>query len=123
VDHDEVVVFVEHVGVLLVVARPDLAHLRRPLQQHPLQAVMHRLRDVKELVGAADHLPVGFEAEVRHQRHERGQNLGDAAAERRGVDVQHPRPAQPPGQFQNLSYARVADDRPVRLDASGSCRH
>ncbi len=49
---------------------------------------MHELRDVEELLGAQDHLPVSVEPDVAHQRDDRVEDLRNAAAERRGVHVE-----------------------------------
>ena len=78
---DEVVAFVEEFGVPAVLAKPGLAHPGRPVHIHALEAVMHRLGDLVELVGAADHLPIGGQANVVQQGHQRRQDLGHAAAE------------------------------------------
>ena len=49
---------------------------------------MEELGRVEELLLAEDHVPVGVEADVAHQRHDRVEDLRDAAAERGGADVQ-----------------------------------
>ena len=49
---------------------------------------MDRLRDVEELVLAVDDPPLGVEAGVAHERHERVEDLGDAAAERGGGEME-----------------------------------
>ena len=53
-----------------------------------LQRVVEELGRVEELFLAEDHLPVGVEAGVAHQRHDRVEDLRDAAAERGRADVQ-----------------------------------
>ena len=53
----------------------------------------------EELVAAVDHLPLGLDAEVAEQRDVRREQLGDAAAVRGRVHVQHPRAAQRRGQL------------------------
>ncbi len=80
---------------------------------------MHGLGDVEELIGAADDLPVGPEADVVHERDQRGEDLGDAAAERGGVDVQDARALEPIGEAQDLLRALIADDAAVGLDGLG----
>ena len=53
-----------------------------------LQRVVEELGRVEELLLAEDHVPVGVEADVAHQRHDRVEDLGDAAAEGGGADVE-----------------------------------
>ena len=52
-----------------------------------LQRVVHQLRRVEELLAPVDDLPLGVEADVAHQRHERVEDLRHAAAERGRRDV------------------------------------
>ena len=72
--------------VHLVVAPP-----RRPTAPRSrscgraLERVVHELGRVEELLAAVDHLPLDVEADVAHQRHERVEDLRDAAAERGGA--------------------------------------
>ena len=53
-----------------------------------LQRVVQELGGVEELLLAEDHVPVGVEADVAHQRHDRVEDLRDAAAEGGGADVE-----------------------------------
>ena len=50
---------------------------------------MEQLGRVVELLFAEDHVPVGVDADVAHQRHDRVEDLRDAAAEGGGADVQN----------------------------------
>ena len=59
-----------------------------------LQRVVERLGRREEPIVAADHLPVGDDAEVVQQRHGGAQQLRDAAAVAGGVHVQDARAAQ-----------------------------
>ncbi len=53
-----------------------------------LERVVEELGRVEELLFAEDHVPVGVDADVPHQRHDRVEDLRDAAAEGGGADVQ-----------------------------------
>ena len=50
---------------------------------------MEQLGRVVELLFAEDHVPVRIDADVAHQRHDRVEDLRDAAAERGGADVEN----------------------------------
>ena len=110
VDEDEVVVLRELGGVAPVDALVDLAHLVGDLERHPLQAVVEALGDVEEVVVGGQHLPLGLEADVVHQRHERVEDLGHAAAERRGVDVQDALAPQALAELDDLAVVVLEDD-------------
>ena len=73
--------------VHLVVALPGLPLLLGEVVGSALERVVHELRRVEELLAAVDHLPLDVEADVRHEGDERVEDLGDAAAERRGGHV------------------------------------
>ena len=64
-------------------------HLARPLDVGALQRVVDVLGDAEELVAAVDHLPLGLDAEVAQQRDVGREQLGDAAAVRGRVHVEH----------------------------------
>jgi hypothetical protein len=49
---------------------------------------VHELRDVEELLPPDHDVPVGLEPGIAHERDERVEDLGDAAAERRRAYVQ-----------------------------------
>ena len=89
-DHEVVCVRVQLGGGLGVVAREDRQLLRAEPLGIALQGVVNRLRDAKELLRAPHHAPLDVEAGVRHQRHEGVEDLRDAAAERRGGQMQDP---------------------------------
>ena len=72
----------------------DALHLAVPLDVGALQRVVDVLGDGEELVAAVDHLPLGLDPEVAEQRDVRREQLGDAAAVRGRVHVQHARAAQ-----------------------------
>ena len=116
VDDHVVVGFVEEVGVQVVVVEPDLPHLGSPVVVHPLQAVVHRLRDVEELIAALHHLPVGGETNIVHERHQRAENLGDAAAEGGCIDVENAGASEAVRQPEDFFCSFLADDRAVRLE-------
>ena len=73
----------------LVVAPPGRPLLLVEVLGRALQRVVHQLGRVEELFAAVDHLPLAVEPDVAHQRHERVQDLRDAAAERGRGDVHH----------------------------------
>ena len=116
VDDHVVVRLVEEVGVQVVVVEPDFPHLGSPVVVHALQTVVHRLGDVEELVAALHHLPVGGEAYIVHQRYQRAEDLGDAAAECRRIDVEYAGAAKAIRQPEDFFCPFLADDRAVRLE-------
>ena len=85
--------------------------------RRPLQRVVQELGRVEELLLAEDHVPVGVEADVAHQRHDRVEDLGDAAAEGGGADVQHALALQRLGELADLLRQLLADD--VRVVGEG----
>ena len=88
VDDHDVPALLEVARVHRVVALEDLPLLVRDRLLVALERVVHQLRDVEELLAPEDHVPVRVEADVAHQRHDRVEDLRDAAAERGRVDVQ-----------------------------------
>ncbi len=95
-----------HVPAVGQLARVDLvvAAPRRPLLlvevlRRALQRVVHQLGRVEELFAAVDHVPLAVQADVAHQRHERVEDLRDAAAEGGGRDVHHALALQRLGQL------------------------
>ena len=74
---------------------------------------MHHLGRVEELLAAVDHVPLAVQPDVDHQRHQRVQDLRDAAAERGRRDVQDPLALQPLGALADLVDQRPADDARV----------
>ena len=112
-DHEVVRVRVEDGRVLGVVPREDLAVVRRQPAGVALQAVVDRLRDVVELVGAADHPPLDVEARIGHQRHERVVDLGDAAAECGRRHVHDALSAQRLRKARDLVHEAAGDERRV----------
>ena len=76
-------------SALIVLISSKTSHcssLRRLLRS--LQRVVEELGRVEELLLAEDHVPVGVDADVPHQRHDRVEDLRDAAAESGGADVE-----------------------------------
>ena len=59
-----------------------------------LQGVVEALGDVKEGLRPEHDVPLGLEAHIPHQRHERVQDLRDPSAEARRADMQNPPPPQ-----------------------------
>ena len=102
VDDDHVPVVVEALRVHRVVGLEHLPLLVGDRLRVALERVVHQLGDVEELLAAEDHPPVGVEADVAHQRHQRVEDLRDAAAERGRADVQHPLAGQRLGELADL---------------------
>ena len=90
VDHDVVELALEEQRVVEHLLEVRALHRRGPLERRALQRVVHLLRDAEELVAAVDDLPLGLDAEIAQQRDVGGEQLGDAAAVGRGVDVEDP---------------------------------
>ena len=82
VDDDVVVAPLEGFGVQTVVLAKDPPLLLIQDLRAALDGVVDGLRDVEEFVLAEDHLPLGLEARIPHERYERVEDLRDAAAER-----------------------------------------
>jgi hypothetical protein len=81
VDEDEVVALIaEQLGVSLGVGQIGIALRLTQAALRSLKGVVHGLGGAEEVAVAADHLPLGHQAEVVLQRHDRSQELGDAAA-------------------------------------------
>ena len=76
----------------------------------PLQRVVEELGRVEELFFAEDHVPVRVEPDVAHQRHDRVEDLRDAAAEGGGADVQDALSLQRLGQLADLLGQLFAGD-------------
>ena len=74
---------------------------------------MEHLRDVEELLAPDHDLPVALQPDVAHQRHERVEDLGDAAAHRGRVDVQDPLALERLGQLVDLFDQCLAGEVPV----------
>ncbi len=94
----------------LVVAAPGRPLLLVEILGRALQRVVHQLGRVEELFAAVDHLPLAVQADVAHQRHERVQDLRDAAAERGRRDVHHALALQRLGQLADLGDQLAAAD-------------
>ena len=86
--------------------------LGQPLRA-ALQCVVHGLRDVEELLGAADDPPLDVQADVCHQRHERVVDLGDAAAERGRGQVRDALTLQRLGERADLVHQPACGERGV----------
>ena len=74
---------------------------------------MDRLRDVEELVLAVDDAPLGVEARVAHERDERVEDLGDAAAESRRGEMKDALARERLGERLQLLHQPPAHDRRV----------
>ena len=81
-----------------------------------LEPVVGLLGDGEELVASLEHLPLGFHADAAQQRHVGGEELGDAAAVRGGVEVEDP------GALQRLGQRVDAVDDVGRRRCRGSGR-
>ena len=109
VDDHRVPLALQALGVDRVDLVEDLPLLVAQRLLRPLQRVVEELGRVEELLLAEDHVPVGVEADVAHQRHDRVEDLRDAAAESGGADVQDAVPLQRLGQL-----ADALDQSPCR---------
>ena len=103
----------ERLGVAEVVAAEDLLLLVRERARRALEGVVDRLRDVEELVLAVDDAPLGVEAGVAHERDERVEDLGDAAAESRRGEMKDALARERLGERLQLLHQPPADDRRV----------
>ena len=113
VDDDEVVLALQPGRVELVVAPVNLLLLLAQALRIALERVVNRLRHIEELVRAVDDPPLRLEPGVGHQRNERVVDLGDAAAERRCREVQHPLARQRLGQAADLLHQSARRQRRV----------
>ena len=120
VHHDVVPLAFELQRVVEHALEVDALHLRRPLDVGALQRVVHGLGDREELVAAVDHLPLGVDADIAEQRDVGGEQLGDAAAVRGRVDVQHPGAARAARRARGSVRASRARRR--RRSRRGACR-
>src|SRR5439155_8816755 len=113
--HDHEVVFVggQLFRVHHVVAAEDLDLVGRERARVTLQAVVQRLGDVEELLGALDDAPLDLESNVGHERHERVVDLGDTAAERGRREMDHALALQRLGEPMNLVDETARGDRRV----------
>ena len=116
VDDHEVVVAFEQQRVVEDLLEVDALHRRRPLDVGALQAVVDGLRDGEELVAAVHHLPVGIDADAAEQGDVGGEQLGDAAAVRGGVEVEHPRPRRGCGELADPFDDIAPDDARVVVE-------
>jgi hypothetical protein len=105
VDDDEVVAVLEPLGVPRRRGEVGVTVGLAQRLRIALEPVVHRLRDPEEGLVADDHLPLDVQPEVAEERHARAQQLGDAAAVRRGVQLQDPCTAQALG----LAVERLQD--------------
>ena len=119
VDDDHVPVALEALRVHRVVGLEDLPLLVGDRLRVALERVVHQLRDVEELLAAEDHLPVRVEPDVAHQRHQRVEDLRDAAAERGRADVQDALALQGLGELADL--ARSARGRRCACSRRATC--
>lgn len=120
VHENEVVLFGELSGVLLGVGDVGRLLLLAQLERRSLEAVVHRLGDPEKALVSPDDPPVRHEAEVGEERHHRAQELGDAAAVRGGVHVQHPRSAERFGLLEQVVQQVVRGHASVGVQPAGS---
>ncbi|TME72600.1 MAG: hypothetical protein E6I49_03880 [Chloroflexi bacterium] len=80
------------------------------IELHSLQRVMDLLGDVVEGGRCVEHRPVRIDADIAQEGHEVLQNLGDAAAIRGRVDVQHGPALRRLREGAQLLVSLVADD-------------
>jgi hypothetical protein len=108
VDDDHVPAAGDLGGVESVVALVDLPLLFGERLGGALERVVKPFRGVVELLAAKHHLPLGLHPHVDHQRDERVEDLGDAAPERGGRQVQDLEPLELLGELPDL-----LDQRPT----------
>ena len=116
VDDHEVVVAFEQQRVVEDLLQVDALHCRSPVDVGALQAVVHGFRDREELVAAVHHLPVGVDADAAEQGDVGRQQLGDAAAVRGRVEVEHPRLTQGCGELADPFDDIAPDDARVVVE-------
>lgn len=81
-----------------------------------LEAVMDRLRDLKERLVAADQPPVRHQALIVEQWHDRPEQLGHASSVGSGVDVENPSATQSPSGILDSIEDLVRSDASVRRE-------
>ena len=113
VDDDEVVGPRELGGVGAADVLVEGTRGRREVDRVPLQAVVEALGDVEELGGRREDLPVRLQPDVADQRHQGVEDLGHAAAEGGGVDVQDLAALEPLGELVDLGHQVFGDDASV----------
>src|SRR5829696_8740268 len=102
VDDDHVPAALDLLGVHLVVALVDRPFLLAQRVRVPLQRVVQPLGRVVELLASEQHLPVGGDPDVVHERDQRVEDLGDAAAERGCGQVEHAQALEILGELADL---------------------
>jgi hypothetical protein len=110
VDDDEVELVGERLCVLPVVAPKSLLLILRQAARVSLEAVVDRLRHVEELVLPVDDAPFCLKPRLAHERDERVEDLGDAAAEGGGREVEDALSAERLGQRPDLLHQPAAGD-------------
>ncbi len=113
VDEHEVVVVLELLRVQRLVAAEDLLLRLGQGLRIALEGVVDRLRRREELVAAVDDPPLGVQARVAHQRHERVVDLGHPAAERGRGQVHEPLAREGLRQPADLLHQAAGRDRRV----------
>jgi hypothetical protein len=71
---------------------------------------VNRFRHVEELVLALNDAPFGVEPRLAHERHERVEDLGDAAPERGGGEMEHALARERLGERLDLLHEPAARD-------------
>jgi hypothetical protein len=104
VDDDHVPLAVEAVRVHLVVVVEQLPLVGSERVRVALQRVVEELGRVEELLSAHDHLPVGVQPDVPHQRDDRVKDLRNAAPEGGGAHVQDPLALEALGELADLVH-------------------
>ena len=89
-DHDEIKTLAQRFAGQPVVLLVDPFLGLIQTEGVALESIMGDLGAFVELLLRHDDPPLGVQADVAHQRHEGVKDLGNAAAERGGVDVEHP---------------------------------
>src|SRR4051794_22206154 len=86
-----------------------------------LEGVVHQLGGVEELLAAHDDLPLGLDADVAHERHERVEDLGHATAERGRREVEDLESLQLFGKLVDLLYEWATHE--MRVVGQGLVAH
>ncbi|MBA7477495.1 hypothetical protein ES707_12906 [subsurface metagenome] len=105
VDHENIVVGVQLLGILLVVS--EVRSLGLLIQQGvfgPLQGIMQGLGDGEEPQVAAYHLPVGVDPQATDHWNIGEKKLGNPATKGRGVDVAKPEAFEVAGEGLDFIY-------------------
>src|SRR5271154_347270 len=111
-DHD---IFVKSHSraILFVMSNEDLLRFRSQDVLPSVQRVVHGFGDLKEVVAAGDHVPMGANLQLIQQRYQAVQDLGNSSTDGGGVDHLEGLPSQSGSQVAQLFQLRLSDDARV----------